>query len=250
MICRNNYPDTDDDFDNDFVHAKTKKLTKETKNEKSKDQYGNSILVKVGKNTKNTLYYINQSLLENDGNGSKPCDRSKKESAFQRQKVELNKILLSLQNTTRETEKLCSEMKNEKLSKMTHALMGEISLLEKDRDAANVYARNKNHRIAIQKGIHTLADHWRKRKRKCVAFLSMMEECSDGIITVKKCLSGNGHINLESDEGIVKDALSGRKRARHCQIKGTNTVITDSIVGVILASDGSVRRVTCDDETN
>jgi hypothetical protein len=76
----------------------------------------------------------------------------------------------------------------------------------------------------------------------------MMEECSDGIMTVKKCLSGNGQIEIDSDECMIKDALSVRKpRARrHCKIKTTSPVITDAIIGVVLEADGSVRRITCD----
>ena len=244
-----NEQDSDDDFDNDFVPKKTfKKLSKKKKNDSNsppQDQYNNSILVKVGRHAKSTLYYINQSVLQNNGNGSDPCDRSKNLSAFQRQTDELNKIQMSIQNMIMKTDKLCSEMKNEEVCLAMDRIMEEILLLEKDRDEAKVYAANEGHRMAVKKGTNALADHWRKRKRKCMDFLCMMEECSDGIMTVKKCLSGNGQIEIDSDEGIIKDALSVRKRARHCKIKTTSPVITDAIIGVVLEADGSVRRITC-----
>ena len=40
--------------------------------------------------------------------------------------------------------------------------------------------------IAVQAGI------WRKRKRQCIEFISNVEESTDGTISLKKCLKGDG----------------------------------------------------------
>lgn len=43
-----------------------------------------------------------------------------------------------------------------------------------------------------------------------------MEECTDGTITLKKCLKGDGHIDIDSDEAAIEGAkaFASRKKAR------------------------------------
>ena len=58
-----------------------------------------------------------------------------------------------------------------------------------------------------------MATQWRKRKRICMDFLIMMEESTEGTISAKKCLAGDGQIDVESDETAIKNSIAyGNKK--------------------------------------
>lgn len=58
-----------------------------------------------------------------------------------------------------------------------------------------------------------MATQWRKRKRICMDFLIMMEESTEGTVSAKKCLAGDGQIDLESDETAIKNMIAyGNKK--------------------------------------
>jgi len=59
-----------------------------------------------------------------------------------------------------------------------------------------------------------MAQQWRKRKRLCMEFLITMEESTEGTISAKKCLAGDGQIDIESDESAIKNAIAYGKKKR------------------------------------
>lgn len=63
---------------------------------------------------------------------------------------------------------------------------------------------------AIKKGIEGMGSIWRKRKRQCIEFVSNMEDATEGTISLKKCLKGDGPIDIDSDE-----ASEAARRHRH-----------------------------------
>ena len=116
----------------------------------------------------------------------------------------------------------------------------------------------------IKRRIDTMVTHWRKRRRICMDFLFSMEEHTDGTISAKKCLQGDGAIELESDEVVAKRAVEYAKKKRNRPTLGAKRAVrssktaykskipgiepTESFVAVLLDSQGSVKRVHTDDE--
>ena len=79
-------------------------------------------------------------------------------------------------------------------------------------------------------------------------FLHMMEESTDGLIKVKSCLAGNGQIDLDSDESIIKVAqeVFQQKTIRHMnkRAKLTKDSTNESmLIGVKLDKFGRLVRV-------
>eukprot|EP00957_Ditylum_brightwellii_P207562 15353532-Ditylum_brightwellii.AAC.1 len=73
-----------------------------------------------------------------------------------------------------------------------------------------------------------------------------MEECTDGAITIKKCIS-NGHpIYIESDDAVIKNAIE-MKRNPFKRHKSNSTPqpfeSSSSFVGVRLSERGVISRV-------
>ena len=47
-----------------------------------------------------------------------------------------------------------------------------------------------------------------------VQFISMMEESTEGTISLKKCLKGEGALEIDSDEAAIKGAIAFAQRKR------------------------------------
>jgi hypothetical protein len=107
-----------------------------------------------------------------------------------------------------------------------------------------------------------MTSHWRKRKKLCHEFLVNMEELSDGSISRKKALNGDGALALDSDEQAVKATLelhrnkrqkltlSGKaeRRGAGCG-KSEGSLSNPNFVAVILDSQHQAQRVYLDEET-
>lgn len=84
-------------------------------------------------------------------------------------------------------------------------------------------------------------------------FISMMEESTEGTITVKKCLKGDGPIDIDSDEAAIEGAIAfaSRKRPRVSMkgkggLKGSDEggmKPDPKFVGVKLTAQGKPERV-------
>ena len=105
--------------------------------------------------------------------------------------------------------------------------------------------------------------HWRKRKALCHEFLTVMEELTDGTITRKKALNGDGSLALDSDEQAVKSTMElHRNKRRKLALKGkavgrknagggksADSLSNPNFVAVILNSQQKAERVYLDEET-
>ena len=97
---------------------------------------------------------------------------------------------------------------------------------------------------------------WRKRKRQCYEFITNMEESTEGTISLKKCLKGEGALEIDSDEAVIKGATTFSQRKRPKLVKsagGENNGVTtvradDRFIGVQLSAQGRPERVYLPEE--
>lgn len=73
---------------------------------------------------------------------------------------------------------------------------------------------NEKHKKRTKNRIDSMVAQWRQRKRLAMNFLLQMEESTEGSISAKKCLSGDGQIDVESDETVIKNAIAYAKKKR------------------------------------
>jgi hypothetical protein len=52
-------------------------------------------------------------------------------------------------------------------------------------------------------------------------FISMMEESTEGTISLKKCLKGEGSLEIDSDEAAIKGAIAFAQRKRPSVSRGS-----------------------------
>jgi len=213
-----------------------------------------TLQVKGGRNANTTLYFCNQTKLENSGNGLNSSDRQDLMGAVQEASTKLKRLSESALSADRETSDLLRQPTNEELQHLLHTEEIMLSNLKEEVNNAQHYARNKAHVKRIKQSSARLVSEWRTRKRKCVDFLDMMEDATEGTVKKKKCLAGTGQIELESDETPLKEA-----RAAHKYFKQRNTKQIEhekcrkessSFIGVILGANLSsgVIRVPFDNE--
>lgn len=91
-------------------------------------------------------------------------------------------------------------------------------------------------------------------------FISMMEESTEGTITLKKCLKGEGALEIDSDEAAIKGATAFAQRKRPNISRGSlsgggaksgeenDSLHPDSnFIGVVLNALGKPERVFLND---
>ena len=111
----------------------------------------------------------------------------------------------------------------------------------------NISSTDEKHVKLVKKELESKASVWRKRKRMCTEFLSNMEECTDGTISLKKCLKGDGQIDIDSDETALKGAITfaSRKKVKTVKSGGAKSGVQPSadFVGCTLSAQGKPERV-------
>ena len=271
--------DADDDGDDDFVSKKGKKKSKKKKSSSSttiatasvssasangqqelQEQYSKSVRVKLGRNANTTLYYLNQSKLGNDGNGILPEDKNDLVCSNEKAKAELEALNLSCKQMTAETSTLLSEPKNEEIETLLREKENELNGIRNDVAAAKKFSGNAASSKTLKRAVDKMATHWRQHKRKCLDFLDMMEECTEGVINKKKCLSGSGQIDIETDEAVAKQAkemhqhrmssknrgLKKRASSTGSNKEGESVEASESFVAVMLGPGATIMHVTAD----
>jgi len=246
-------------FDNDSDDEGGTKKKKSGAALDASDPYVATVLVKEGRNMSSNLYYLDQTKLENGGEGLTFEHRAQLETDYVIASSEETDLSERLQKLTKEATQLLSEPTNEELDKQLEATEQSLTDLN---DMLNHYRAlkvNESTRKKILKGIEYYASIWRSRKRICHDFLINMEEVTDGAVRMKKCLSGDGQIELDGDEAILKAAVAYRKRKQQSSDKNVAKRIKPSenkneqidadekIIGVQLDRGGIVRRVYIDD---
>mmetsp|Transcript_7412 Transcript_7412/g.9328 ORF Transcript_7412/g.9328 Transcript_7412/m.9328 type:complete len:258 (+) Transcript_7412:87-860(+) len=251
----NDNPFADDSDDEDEKPSKKKSASK-----KSTDEYAGSIRVKEGRNTNNTLYYVDHSKLQNNGNGLLPEARNELFSALETSKQELAVLGQKHKKICSDTAQLLSEPKNEELETELQELTNKMEVMDNGLEEARAHASNAKHAKQLKGRIDKMATEWRKRKRMCNEFVQNMEEATDGTISLKKCCSGSGPIDIETDEGAIKGAreYASKKRPKVMSrggLKkrndaGANAGLqpNEKFIGVLLDSKGMPQRVYMDEE--
>ena len=102
----------------------------------------------------------------------------------------------SIKAMTTETTKLLSEPTNEEAAISTEGAEQQVDSLREAVEAAQELKGYEKCRTKIRKKIDVVMGQWRRRKRVCMDFLIAMEENTDGTISMKKCMSGDGQIYI------------------------------------------------------
>lgn len=245
----------DDDSEEDI-------FMKKAENPRKSDEFSRMIYQKNGRNAKTTLYFMNQKNLENDGNGMKPDQRNDLLSSLQSAKLNLQNLVELKQTIETGTNLLLSQPFNDEINRLLPEQESRIETLLKEIESAKNLKIDERKMRHIQRKVDEMSSHWRKRKRLCIDFFNMMEDCTEGVMCAKKSLAGNGQIEIESDEMIMKQAKmmhSNRKKMKlgekpHCRNKivmrnrseepSNEVKPLASFVAVKLGPNNTVERVT------
>ncbi|VEU34315.1 unnamed protein product [Pseudo-nitzschia multistriata] len=232
--------DGSDDEDND--KEKEGKGAPEKKPE-LKESYSGSLVFKAGRNAKSNLYYVDYTKMkEMDGDV-----RQELASKTAIAEGEYKDLTFAFKQAATRSKQLLSEPTNDELvCLLIEAEKAVVALTDSVNDAKALLV-NEGHKNKLKRRIQSMAGHYRKRKQLCCSFLCALEEVSDGAISKKKCLSGDGQIPLDSDESIIKSAIAYAKSKKHQKTRKA-TLADDKFIGVILDSQGMVKRSYVDEK--
>ena len=188
----NQFADSDDEGE-DSASLQAKKRNKIAS---SDDEYSGSLSIKTGRNSNTTLYYCDYSKLSNNGNGLLPDDKNNLLSDHEVAKAEMQANTHLIQSMSSETVKLSSEPTNEEATASLEEAENCVANLRGEVESAQELKCYEKTRIKVKKRIDVMSAQWRKRRRLCMDFLMAMEDNTEGTISVKKCLSGDGQIYI------------------------------------------------------
>jgi len=225
-----------------------------------------SLSTKAGKTPNATLYYVDHKKQKNNGNGLEPQVRNELASALAQAQAEETALKESLKQTTIEIDKLLSEPTNEEAVALLEAEEAELKNVHAKAEEARKHKVNEKTKQRLKRSIESMAAQWRKRRRICMEFLVAMEENTEGSISVKKCLAGDGPIDIDSDDAVAKAAVAfatkkrrkpvgtskgrppiGGAKASVASSQEPETLASENFVAVKLDSQGFVIRVLADD---
>lgn len=244
----------DSDDENDDPKPSTKSGKSSQGNIIPSDVYAGSLCLKKGRNVNTTLYYVDYTKQFNNGNGLLPEDRNELFSKHAGADAEKSSTENKIKYLSSEANVLLSQPTNIDLTSILESLDAEVVDLRSQMEVAYSFKDNEKIRMQIRKKIDVMQAQWRKRKRLCMDFLREMEEITEGSISMKKSLSGDGPIELESDESAIKGSIlfNQKKRQRgksfqRLDLDGASKkqkvdIPTDSFIGVELTSSG-IKRV-------
>ena len=230
-----------------------------------RDLFAGSLSFKVGRNTNTSLYYVSHSKLKNNGNGLDPQARNDLFSDKAKADEDESNLKSTLAEMEAHAKQLLSEPTNE-VASGTHEIQEKVmNMLRESLEAARALKVNEKTKNQIKRRIEGMTAQWRKRRRICMDFLISMEESTDGTVSAKKCLSGDGQIDIDSDKIAIRDAkafatkkkmrksLGGRQQARLGKGApggskdkpgdGSDVVADENFVAVELDAQSNVRRV-------
>ena len=254
----NQFADSDDDEEED-EKPKTKK-GKAGKDEPigiEANSYKGSLCFKPGKGSNSSIYYVKYVVAKN-GNGLDRDEKNQLAAKLAEAQAQVVSLKATLQQTRTETQTLLAQPTNEQAVLRIDEEGTALQQLDtKVQDARQLKVDEKSLQ-KIKRRVNNMVSHWRKRRRLCMDFLYSMEEHTDGTISAKKCLAGDGQIELDSDEVIAKRAVEYGRKKRTTNRRPTKRAKTTShvppgmepneaFVAVLLdANKGSVKRVYLD----
>ena len=213
----------------------------------STTNYVDSLRIKSGRNANNVLYFTNHDKSVNGGNGLPPDERNELIGAEQKSAQDLQVSRDNLKAVQNLTTKLLSEPTNQEANDRIAKEEKVLADLKASLEESRQYAGNEKKREQTKKRIRDLADVWWKRRRMCNDFLQGMEDATEGTISVKKCLSGDGQIDIDSDEAIIaaEREMYEMRKAKKAKKKhsGDGLPPTSNFIGVQFTSTAKVERV-------
>lgn len=231
-----------------------------TKTDDFRDPLAKSLVVKGAKSIHATLYYVDHKKLTNNGDGLDPDVRNQLMCEHAKTLAELSSLGQQAKEMTATANQLLAEPTNEDIAALLDSEEICMNDFKQQLENAKGLTVNESHKLQLKRRIEHMASLWRKRKRLTMDFLVNLEESTDGAISAKKCLSGEGQIDLESDEVALKNAtayymnkkkqpvvtrkLAG-KRAKTSQVLGIKP--TETFIAVKLDAIGCVERVHVED---
>ena len=210
--------------------------------------YVDSLRLKSGRNANNVLYFTNHDKSANGGNGLPPDERNELIAAEQKSNQDLQSKRNELAATQRETKQLLSEPTNEEAEERQNREDKILADLQASVEESRQYAGNEKKREQTKKRIRNLADIWWKRRRQCTDFLQGMEDATEGTVSVKKCLAGDGQIDIDSDEAIINaekemHEMRKAKKAKKTHSASGGVPPSTNFIGVQFSSTSKVERV-------
>ena len=237
---------------------------KKAASKEAKDPFEGSLLCKSGRNAGSTLYYVNYNKAKN-GNGLQGEERNELLANIATGQAEESSLKASIAKVAADTKKLLSEPMNDELAVRLEKEGAALTELKEAVEAARKLQVNEKHKKQTKRRIENMTAQWRKRRRICMESLIALEENTDGTISVKKCLAGDGQIEIDSDEQVAKHAVEfGKKKKMRKTLPnkkrrmGSMKPVTsnapvgippdENFVAVILDSQGTIKRVRLDDD--
>lgn len=161
-------PFADDSDDEDEKPSKKKSASKVSSNE-----YAGSIRIKEGRNTNNTLYYVDHTKLQNNGNGLLPEARNELFSNLEMSKQELAVLGQKNKQICSDTSQLLSEPKNAELETELQELANKMEVLDNSLEEAGAHASSKYvffcslRLVFVSKSVHSPYPSTIRSTRRC-----------------------------------------------------------------------------------
>jgi hypothetical protein len=133
----------DNPFAGDSDEEDEKPSKKKSAAKKSTDEYAGSLRVKEGRNANNTLYYVDHTKLQNNGNGLLPEDRNDLFSNLEKSKQELAVLGQKHKQICSDTAQLLSEPKNEELETELQGLANKMETVDNGLEEARAHVDSK-----------------------------------------------------------------------------------------------------------
>ena len=234
--------------------------TIKNKGKSSNTEYAGSLSVKAGGNANTTLYYLDHIKLENGGNGLSFDVKDKLIQDNQNATTALVSLQSTIDACNKEADTLLREPTNEEADILLQQEVMAVERLKEEVELSQKLTVDVKVRKRTEKRLEAMALYWRKRKRVCIDFLRLMDERTEGTVSYKKYVAGDGQIDIESDEMIIKGAIERAKRKAsnlslpRKKLKVANTMsntgdaaatenASPTFIGIRLTGNGKVERV-------
>ena len=211
-----------------------------------------SLHFKAGHSSTSTLFYVNYSKLTNNGNRLPLETRKKLEGDLNHISVIEDDLKAKVVRILSTCSQLVLEPTNDEVEILLEQQQSDVSFLLEKLEFYKTLEDNRRKRLNTKKNVDKYLLHWKIRRKLCVDFLTMLEECTDGSINVKKCLAGAGQVEIESDESVAKEAWDIALNRRSKRINGDVNASIHScfsaeqrckLVSVHLLPNGTINRV-------